>query len=73
MLPNAPIPSHVWPTSIFAPDKPNGDAASPKIDPKVREFLRYILSLQGQHAVVRGKDYLPLTADLVREQLRKLV
>ena len=30
------------------------------IDPKVREFLRYILSSQGQRDVSRQKDYLPL-------------
>jgi phosphate transport system substrate-binding protein len=56
----------------FAPDRPNGDPANPKVDPKVREFLRYILSRQGQQDVIREGDYLPLTAELVREQLRKL-
>lgn len=56
----------------FAPDRPNGDPADPKVDPKVKEFLRYILSRQGQHDVRREGDYLPLTKELVREQLRKL-
>jgi phosphate transport system substrate-binding protein len=47
------------------------DPAKP-IDPKVREFLRYILSRQGQGQVQRDGKYLPLPADVVREQLAKL-
>jgi phosphate transport system substrate-binding protein len=54
----------------FAPDRPTGDPA--KVDPKIKEFLRYVLSRQGQADVEREGDYLPLTADLVREQLKKL-
>jgi phosphate transport system substrate-binding protein len=42
------------------------------VDPKVKEFLRYILSREGQQAVAREGGYLPLTAEVVREQLRKL-
>ncbi len=42
------------------------------MDPKVREFLRYVLSQEGQAAVVQDGKYLPLTAEVVREQLRKL-
>jgi len=56
----------------FAPDRPNGDPADPKVDPKVKEFLRYILSRQGQRDVRREGDFLPLTKQLVREQLGKL-
>lgn len=41
------------------------------LDPKVKEFLRYVLSREGQEAVQRDGKYLPLTADVVREQLRK--
>ncbi len=43
-----------------------------ELDPKIREFLRYILSREGQEAVVREGDYLPLPARIVEEQLRKL-
>ena len=43
-----------------------------KVDPKIREFLRYILSRQGQQDVEREGDYLPLTPELIREQLKKL-
>jgi phosphate transport system substrate-binding protein len=42
------------------------------IDPKLKEFLRYILSREGQDAVQRDGKYLPLTAEAAREQLRKL-
>lgn len=42
------------------------------MDPKVREFLRYVLSREGQDAVQRDAKYLPLTAAVVREQLKKL-
>ena len=42
------------------------------VDPKVKEFLRYILSRQGQEAVVRDGKLLPLPADTVREERAKL-
>jgi phosphate transport system substrate-binding protein len=42
------------------------------VDPKVKEFLRYILSRDGMAAVVRDGAYLPLREDLIEEQLRKL-
>ena len=41
-------------------------------DPKVVEFLRYVLSREGQRQVLREGDFLPLTAEVVREELRKL-
>jgi phosphate transport system substrate-binding protein len=42
------------------------------VDPKVKEFLRYILSREGQQDVINQKVYLPLTVEAVREQLKKL-
>jgi phosphate transport system substrate-binding protein len=42
------------------------------VDPKVKEFLRYILSYEGQQEIVREGGYLPLNDASVREQLRKL-
>jgi phosphate transport system substrate-binding protein len=56
----------------LAPDTPGGEPADPKVDPKVREFLRYILSRQGQQDVTDEGDYLPLTSQLVRKQLDEL-
>ncbi|MDB5906429.1 MAG: phosphate transporter periplasmic phosphate-binding protein [Massilia sp.] len=42
------------------------------LDPKVREFVRYVLSREGQEAVARDGKYLPLPAATVRELLKKL-
>ena len=42
------------------------------LDPKVKEYVRYILSREGQDAVQRDGKYLPLTAEVVGEQLKKL-
>jgi phosphate transport system substrate-binding protein len=56
----------------FTTDTKTGDRANPPVAPKVREFIRYILSRQGQEDVAREGDYLPLTPELVRENLKKL-
>jgi phosphate transport system substrate-binding protein len=42
------------------------------IDPKIREFVSYILSREAQQAVARDGKYLPLTAAALREQRQKL-
>jgi phosphate transport system substrate-binding protein len=47
-----------------APGKP--------VDPKVKEFIRYILSRDGMEAVAREGSYLPLTEELIRQELRKV-
>ncbi len=47
-----------------APGKP--------LDPKIAEFLRFILSRQGQESVAKQSIFLPLTTDAVAEQLKKL-
>jgi phosphate transport system substrate-binding protein len=46
-----------------APGKP--------LDPLVREFVKLILSKEGQEAVVKD-GYLPLTSELVKQELAKL-
>jgi phosphate transport system substrate-binding protein len=46
--------------------------AGGKLNPAVREFLRFVLSQEGQAEVQRDGKYLPLTADVVRGQLQKL-
>ena len=38
----------------------------------VEEFLRYILSREGQQAVVVQSEYIPLTAEMTLEELRKI-
>lgn len=43
------------------------------VDPKVREFLRYVLSRQGQQAVLReGRGYLPILAPAAARELESL-
>ena len=43
-----------------------------KVDPLIAEYLRFVVSRQGQELVQKDGKYLPLTAELAREQLRKL-
>ena len=40
--------------------------------PSQREFLRYVLSREGQEAVARNGNYIPLTAAAVEEGRRQL-
>ena len=42
------------------------------IDPKVREFLRYVFSREGQADVENDRGYLPLNQKSLIEQLKKL-
>jgi phosphate transport system substrate-binding protein len=46
-----------------APGKP--------LDPLVKEFLRFVLSREGQEVVVKD-GYLPLTGELVKQELAKI-
>lgn len=42
------------------------------LEPKVAEFIRFVLSQEGQECVQREGRYMPLMGDVVREQLKKL-
>jgi len=42
------------------------------LEPNVKEFLRYVLSQEGQELVQKDGKYLPLTAEVVRDELKKL-
>ena len=42
------------------------------MNPLVKEFLRFVVSQEGQECVQRDGKYLPLTAEVVREQVKKL-
>jgi phosphate transport system substrate-binding protein len=59
-----PLARFVW---LFVNREPDGSVA-----PKVREFLRYILSREGQADVAAEGEYMPLTPEVVQEELRKL-
>jgi phosphate transport system substrate-binding protein len=43
-----------------------------KVDPKIREFIRFVLSKQGQELLQKDGKYLPLDAATVQEGLKKL-
>ena len=42
------------------------------IEPAVREFLRFVLSREGQHALLQESGYLPMGTEAIRKQLLKL-
>ena len=53
-------------------DNERSEIASPRVAPNVREFLRYILSRQGQAQVTRDGAYLALPAAIVARERRLL-
>ena len=57
---------------VYTIDNEKTEIANPRVDPKVREFLRYVLSKQGQQAVAHEGVYLPLTAAVAAGEARKL-
>ena len=57
---------------VFTIDNEKSEIADPRVDLKVREFLRYVLSKQGQQDVLRDRAYLPLPIATVNAQLNKL-
>jgi phosphate transport system substrate-binding protein len=55
----------------IAPDYMNGDPRE-EFEPGLKEFLRYVLSRQGQEQVLVEGDYLPLTDNVLEAQRQKL-
>ncbi len=47
-------------------------APNQALDPKVREFMRFVLSREGQEIIARVGYYYPLTPEYAKEQLKKL-
>jgi phosphate transport system substrate-binding protein len=43
-----------------------------RLAPRVREFIRFVLSRDGQELVQKDGKYLPLNAEAAREELKKL-
>jgi len=58
----------LWNQQFFYFNRPPGQP----IDPKVAEFLRFVLSQEGQDCVQREGRYLPLTGEFVNASLAKL-
>jgi len=59
-------------TIVYTIDNEKAEYSDPRGDPRVKEFLRYILSKQGQMDVMREGTYLSLPPSVVRAQLKKL-
>jgi phosphate transport system substrate-binding protein len=59
-----PLSRYVYIFVNRAPDKP--------LEPKVKDFLRAVLSREGQDVVAREGVYIPLTPEVVREELARL-
>ncbi len=59
-----PLTNEIYFYAINGPGHP--------IDPKAEEFLRFVLSQEGQQEIQREGRYLPLTAEVVKAQLAKL-
>jgi phosphate transport system substrate-binding protein len=59
-----PLYSRIYAYADRAPGKP--------MDPRVLEFLRFVVSQEGQAEVMRDGKYLPLTAGVAKAQMRKL-
>ncbi len=62
---------HTYPLSRTIPAFLDRVPGQP-VEPKVREFLRYILSREGQQDIVDDGRYLPLNPASVAAQLKKL-
>jgi phosphate transport system substrate-binding protein len=63
--------THKYPLSRFVYIYINKKPGQP-IEPKVKEFLKMVLSKQGQQIVADERVYIPLTNEVVREELAKL-
>ena len=62
---------HKYPLSRFVyiyVNRPPGKA----LEPKVKEFLKLVLSREGQDVVARERVFIPLTPEVVKEELTKL-
>ena len=42
------------------------------LDPRTREFMRFVLSREGQQIMAKVGYYYPLKADYLQDQLKKL-
>ena len=63
--------SHAYPLSRYVYIYVNRPPGKP-LEPKVKEFLKLVLSREGQDVVAREGVYIPLTPETVREERVKL-
>ncbi len=72
IMPTVPsVYNHTYPLSRFVYIFVNRPPGQP-LEPKVREFLKLVLSRQGQEVVAQEGVFMPLTPEVVREELAKL-
>ncbi|HZZ92161.1 MAG TPA: substrate-binding domain-containing protein [Usitatibacter sp.] len=57
---------------VFNIDNTKSEISATRGDPRVREFLRYVLSEEGQRAVAHDGVYLPLPASIASAQFAKI-
>jgi phosphate transport system substrate-binding protein len=65
------VASHQYPLSRYVYIFVNRPPGKP-LEPKVKQFLKLVLSREGQQQVADDGVYIPLNADVVREELHKL-
>ena len=65
------VSNHTYPLVRDAYFYVNREPGRP-MDPRVREFLRFVLSREGQQIIAHTGFFYPLTADHLKEQLKKL-
>jgi phosphate transport system substrate-binding protein len=62
---------HKYPFSRYVYIYVNKAPGKP-LDPKVKEFLKVVLSKQGQQVVAEERVFIPLQPEVVQEELKKL-
>jgi phosphate transport system substrate-binding protein len=63
--------SHRYPLSRYVYIFVNKKPGQP-LEPKIKEFLKLVLSREGQDVVAKEGVYIPLTPEVVREELAKV-
>jgi phosphate transport system substrate-binding protein len=63
--------SHKYPLSRYVYIFVNRPPGKP-LEPKIKEFLKLVLSLEGQKVVAAEGVFMPLTPEVVRQELAKL-
>ncbi len=63
--------SHKYPMSRYVYIYVNRKPGQP-LEPKVKEFLKLVLSREGQDVVAKEQVFIPLLPEVVQEELKKL-
>jgi phosphate transport system substrate-binding protein len=72
LAPTVPnVYSHRYPLSRYVYIFVNRPPGKP-LEPKIKEFLKLVLSREGQDVVAKEGVYIPLTPEVVREELARL-